>query len=118
MDSIKNYFDQKVCAAKLTIQEIEPEAVTSKIESGDDFLLIDIREDNEWDIAHIPAAIHLGRGILDRDIAKNTSDPQSEIVLYCASGSRSAVAADLLQEMGYNNVLSMKGGFKAWTSQS
>ena len=73
-----------------------------------------MREDNEWNAAHLPGAIHLGRGIIERDIEKTIPDHNSEIVLYCGGGYRSALAADNLQKMGYTNVISMDGGFRVW----
>ena len=76
--------------------------------------LIDVREDNEWFTAHAAGAIHLGKGIIERDIEVTVPDKDTEIILYCGGGYRSALAADALQEMGYENVYSMAGGWKAW----
>jgi len=77
--------------------------------------LIDVREDNEWNEAHAKDAIHMGRGIIERDIVGKFPDKNAELILYCGGGYRSALAADNLQKMGYTNVLSMAGGWTAWT---
>ena len=76
--------------------------------------LIDVREDNEWQTAHAAGAEHLGKGIIERDIEATIPDKGTEVILYCGGGFRSALAADVLQEMGYTNVFSMAGGWKAW----
>ncbi len=76
--------------------------------------LIDVREDTEWQAGHAASAVHLGKGIIERDIEARVPDKQAEIILYCGGGYRSALAADVLQRMGYNNVFSMAGGWKAW----
>lgn len=76
--------------------------------------LIDVREDNEWNEAHATGAIHLGKGIIERDIEKTVPEKTTELILYCGGGYRSALAADVLQKMGYTNVFSMAGGWKAW----
>ncbi|MEO7673029.1 MAG: rhodanese-like domain-containing protein, partial [Pyrinomonadaceae bacterium] len=76
--------------------------------------LIDVREDNEWETAHAEGAVHLGRGIIDRDIVLTFPEKDTELILYCGGGFRSALAADNLQKMGYTNVLSMAGGWAAW----
>ncbi len=76
--------------------------------------LIDVREDNEWDAAHAAGAIHLGKGIIERDIETTVPDKNTELILYCGGGYRSALSADVLQQMGYTNVFSMAGGWKAW----
>jgi rhodanese-related sulfurtransferase len=79
-----------------------------------DAKLIDVREDNEWEAGHAAGAIHLGKGIIERDIEKTVPDKATELILYCGGGYRSALAADALQKMGYTNVFSMDGGWKAW----
>jgi rhodanese-related sulfurtransferase len=76
--------------------------------------LIDVREDNEWDAAHAKGAVHMGRGIIERDIVQTYPDKDTELILYCGGGFRSALSADMLQKMGYTNVRSMAGGWKAW----
>ena len=78
------------------------------------FILIDVREDNEWVKGHLPNAIHIGRGVLERDIERQIPDFQTRIVLYCGGGFRSALAADMLQKLGYTQVKSLDGGFRAW----
>ena len=76
--------------------------------------LIDVREDNEWEAGHAAGAIHLGKGIIERDIENTVPDKATELILYCGGGYRSALATDALQKMGYTNVFSMAGGWKAW----
>jgi rhodanese-related sulfurtransferase len=82
--------------------------------AGETLNLIDIREDNEWERGHLPHATHLGKGIIERDIETTIPDHNAEIVLYCGGGFRSALAADVLQKMGYTNVISMDGGYRGW----
>ncbi len=77
--------------------------------------LVDVREDNEWETAHAKGALHLSRGVIERDIISTFPEKDTELILYCGGGFRSALAADNLQKMGYNNVWSMAGGWKAWT---
>jgi rhodanese-related sulfurtransferase len=79
--------------------------------------LIDVREDHEWEAAHAQGAIHLGKGIIERDIENTVPDKSTEMILYCGGGYRSALAADVLQRMGYTNVFSMAGGWKAWQEE-
>lgn len=100
--------------AKTRIRETTPEEVRRKQEAGEAFHFIDVREDNEWQKGHAKGAIHLGRGIIERDIESTIPDHNAEIVLYCGGGYRSALAADMLQKMGYTNVISMDGGWKRW----
>ncbi len=88
--------------------------VRARREAAEQFHLIDVREDHEWDQGHVPGALHLGKGILERDIEQCVPDPQAPIVLYCGGGFRSALAAHNLQQMGYTNVVSMDGGFRGW----
>lgn len=106
---------EKICEdARSRIREISVEDVNTALKNGPDFLLIDIREDHEWDDGYITGATHLGRGIIERDIEEMVPDTSARIVLYCGGGYRSALAADALQTMGYTNVLSMAGGIRAW----
>ena len=98
--------------AKSRIMECDVQEAQDRVKS--DGVLIDVREDNEWDAGHAAGAIHLGRGIIERDIIKTVPDKDQNIVLYCGGGYRSALAADNLQKMGYNRVFSMDGGWKAW----
>lgn len=107
-------FEQLCDDAKTRIREITVAEVKQKLDAGEQFAFIDVREDNEWDRDHAAGAEHLGRGIIERDIEKTVPDKSSEVVLYCGGGFRSALAADNLHRMGYTNVLSMAGGIKAW----
>lgn len=106
---------EKLCDdAKSRIREITVEEVKRKLDAGEKFRFIDVREDHEWQQDHAAGAEHLGRGVIERDIEKVAPDKEAEIVLYCGGGFRSALAADNLQKMGYTNVLSMAGGIRAW----
>ena len=100
--------------AKSRVKEITVQETKAKLDAGETFLFVDVREDNEWAAGHAAGATHIGRGILERDIHNFASDKAAEIVLYCGGGYRSALAGDNLQKMGYTNVLSMAGGIKAW----
>ena len=102
--------------AKQRIRQTNVAAIWSRISRGEKFNLIDIREDNEWERGHLPGATHLGKGIIERDIENTIPDHNAEIVLYCGGGFRSALAADMLQKMGYTNVISMDGGYKGWVA--
>ena len=88
--------------------------VASRRANGDAFFLVDVREESEFAASHIPGAIHLGKGIIERDIEKTIPDADAAIVLYCGGGYRSALAAYNLEQMGYANVISMDGGFRGW----
>ena len=101
--------------AKSRIREIGAPELKKKIESGGDFALIDVRESNEFAAGHLPGALHLCKGIIERDIESAVLDANTEIVLYCGGGFRSALAADNLQKMGYTHVLSLAGGWREWT---
>ncbi len=101
---------------KSRIKEISPHEVKEKLDRGDKFLLIDTREDNEWERGHIVGAVHMGRGIIERDIVQAVQEKDAAIVLYCGGGYRSALAADNLQKMGYKNVVSMSGGWREWNA--
>jgi rhodanese-related sulfurtransferase len=103
--------------AKTRIQEISVEETRRKLETGPAFHFVDVREDHEWNQDHAQGAIHLGRGIIERDVEKAIPDKSAEIVLYCGGGFRSALAADNLQKMGYMRVLSMAGGYKEWRAR-
>jgi len=100
--------------AKSRVRELTVDDVRKKLDAGQSFRLIDVREDHEWAAGHLPKAEHLGRGIIERDIEGKIPDPGTELVLYCGGGFRSALAADMLQKMGYTNVWSMDGGFRGW----
>lgn len=100
--------------AKRTIKECTIADVKVKLDRGDPFHLIDVREDNEFAKDHAKGAAHLGRGILERDIETVIPDKRADIILYCGGGYRSALAAESLRQMGYTNVRSMDGGIRAW----
>ena len=100
--------------AKTRVRETNVEEVKKKIDGGAKFVLVDVREESEFAKDHLPGAIHLGKGIIERDIEARVPDLNAEIVLYCGGGFRSALAADNLQKMGYTNVISMDGGIRDW----
>jgi rhodanese-related sulfurtransferase len=107
-------FVRVVDEARRGITETDVAAVRARIERGDTFHLIDVREDSEWNGGHLTGAIHIGRGVLERDIESLIPDRDEDIVLYCGGGYRSALAAESLQRMGYTNVKSMDGGYRGW----
>ena len=100
--------------AKSRIREISVDETKQRLAADNKVRLIDVREDNEWEAAHAAGAQHLGKGIIERDIETTVPDKATELILYCGGGYRSALAADVLQTMGYTNVYSMAGGWKAW----
>ncbi|HEY2972920.1 MAG TPA: rhodanese-like domain-containing protein [Pyrinomonadaceae bacterium] len=100
--------------AKTRIREVTVDETRERMKASEGVRLIDVREDNEWEAAHAAGAEHLGKGILERDIEAEVPDKSTELILYCGGGFRSALAADVLQQMGYTNVYSMAGGWKAW----
>ena len=100
--------------AKSRIKEITVDKTRGRLRSNAAAKLIDVREDIEWKEAHAAGAEHLGKGIIERDIEATVPDKSTELILYCGGGYRSALAADVLQKMGYRNVWSMAGGWKAW----
>lgn len=100
--------------AKARVRETDVETVARRLEAGEEFHLVDVREDSEWARGHLPGAQHIGKGVIERDIEKLIPATGAEIVLYCGGGYRSALAADVLQKMGYTNVWSMDGGFSGW----
>jgi len=100
--------------AKTRVRETDVDAIKRKIDGGDKFTLIDVREESEFAKDHLPGAVHLGKGIIERDIEARVPDLDAEIILYCGGGFRSALAADNLQKMGYKNVISMDGGIRGW----
>lgn len=107
-------FLKLVDEAKGRIREVDVEETQERLSSGDDVRLIDVREDDEWNAGHAVGAEHLGRGIIERDIEERVPDKSTDLILYCGGGYRSALAADVLHRMGYINVFSMAGGWKAW----
>ncbi len=107
-------FLQIVNDAKSRIREVTVDETRERMTANEGVHLIDVREDNEWQAAHAAGAEHLGKGIIERDIEVAAPDKSTELILYCGGGYRSALAADVLQKMGYTNVWSMAGGWKAW----
>jgi rhodanese-related sulfurtransferase len=101
--------------AKKRIKEWNVQEVKKRIDAGDKLILVDTREDTEWARGHAAGAIHLSKGVIERDIENAIPDKDATIVLYCGGGFRSALAADNVQRMGYRNVISMDGGWKGWT---
>src|SRR5205814_8363891 len=106
-------FEKLVAEAKKNITEISPEDAAAKMQNAE-ATIVDVREKDEWDEGHIPNAIHMSRGTIELDIEENFPDKSAMIVCHCGGGGRSALAAESLQKMGYKNVRSMAGGFKAW----
>ena len=100
--------------AKSRVKETTVDEVKDRLDRGDKFTLVDVREESEFAKDHLPGAIHLGKGVIERDIEARVPDPNTELVLYCGGGFRSALAADNLQKMGYTNVISMDGGVREW----
>ena len=100
--------------AKSRIREVTVAETQKRMEQDPEVKLIDVREDHEWEAAHASGAIHLGKGIIERDIETTVPDKDTEMILYCGGGYRSALVTDVLQRMGYTNVYSMAGGWKAW----
>lgn len=98
--------------AKSRIKEVTVAETLERIENG--ATIIDVREDSEWSAGHAAGATHMGRGVIERDIVQKFPDKSAELILYCGGGFRSALAAESLQKMGYTNVFSMAGGWKAW----
>lgn len=101
--------------AKKRIKEENFRGTKKRLDASEKIILVDTREDSEWARGHIPGAIHLSKGIIERDIEKAIPDKEAAIILYCGGGFRSALAADNLQKMGYRNVISMDGGWRGWT---
>jgi rhodanese-related sulfurtransferase len=107
-------FLQIVEDAKTRVREVSIDDIKARFDRGDKFVLVDVREESEYAKDHLPAAIHLGKGIIERDIEERVPELNTPLVLYCGGGYRSALAADNLQKMGYTNVLSMDGGIRGW----
>jgi rhodanese-related sulfurtransferase len=106
-------FEKLVADAKKKVTEISPTDAAAKSTSGE-AVIVDVREKDEWDEEHIPDAIHMSRGTIELDIEEKVPDTNTIIICHCGGGGRSALAAESLQKMGYKNVRSMAGGFKAW----
>jgi rhodanese-related sulfurtransferase len=101
--------------AKTRVKQEDFRETKRRLDAGEKIIVVDTREDSEWARGHIPGAIHLGKGVIERDIEKTVADKEATLVLYCGGGFRSALAADNLQRMGYRNVISMDGGWRGWT---
>ena len=100
--------------AKTRIRETNVPEVKKRMDRGDKFLILDVREESEYAKDHLPGAVHMGKGVIERDIEMRVPDLNTEMILYCGGGFRSALAADNLQKMGYTNVISMDGGIRQW----
>ena len=100
--------------AKKRVKETNVLDVKRRMDAGEKFVLVDVREESEFARGHLPGAIHLGKGIIERDIEQRVPGTDTKLILYCGGGFRSALAADNLQKMGYTNVESMDGGWKGW----
>jgi len=107
-------FLKLVADSKTRIRETDIREVKRRLDAGDKFYLVDVREESEWARGRLPGALHLSKGVIERDIEKVIPDKSAPIVLYCGGGFRSALAADNLQKMGYTSVISMDGGWRAW----
>ena len=103
-----------VLDAKSRIEETTVEEVSKRLERGERLTILDVREESEWNQGHIPGAVHLGKGIIERDIERMFPDGDAELILYCGGGFRSALAADNLKRMGYTRAISMDGGMRGW----
>jgi rhodanese-related sulfurtransferase len=108
-------FVKLVQDAKQRIKEEDFRETKKRLDAGEKIVLVDTREESEWARGHVPGAVHLSKGIIERDIEKTVPDKDAVVVLYCGGGFRSALAADNLQKMGYRNVISMDGGWRGWT---
>ena len=100
--------------AKKHVKETTVADVKRRLDAGEKLVLLDVREESEWGQGHLPGAVHLGKGIIERDIEQRVPDTSTKLILYCGGGFRSALSADNLQKMGYTNVESMDGGWKGW----
>ncbi len=100
--------------AKKRIRETNVDQVKARLDKGEKLLIVDVREESEYARDHLPGSIHIGKGVIERDVEQKLPDTAAEIILYCGGGFRSALSADALQKMGYRNVLSMDGGIRVW----
>jgi rhodanese-related sulfurtransferase len=105
-----------VADAKRRVNEISVAEARARLAANPRAVLVDVREDHEWQAGHAAEAVHLGKGIFERDVEKQFPDPAAELILYCGGGYRSALAGDAAQKMGYRNVHSLIGGFRAMTA--
>ena len=99
--------------AKTNVREVSPAGLRERQTQNPNLVLVDVREDDEWRAGHVAGAVHIGKGVIERDIESQIPEPDTEVVLYCGGGFRSALAAESLQRMGYTNVLSLDGGYRA-----
>ncbi len=104
--------------ARSRVRETDVDTIKKRMDHGDKFLLVDVREESEFAKDHLPGAIHLGKGVIERDIEGRVPELNTEMVLYCGGGYRSALAADNLQKMGYTNIISMDGGIRGWREKN
>jgi rhodanese-related sulfurtransferase len=111
-------FQKLVQSAKKNVRECTIDDVLARRGRGEKFHLVDVREDDEWREGRAAGAIHIGKGVIDRDIEEEIPDKSAPIVLYCGGGSRSALAAETLQKMGYTDVISMDGGIRGWRARN
>ncbi len=102
--------------ARSRVRETDVHTTKQQFDRGERFFLVDTREESEWRNGHLPGAIHLGKGVIERDIERVIQDKAAPIVLYCGGGFRSVLAADSIQKMGYSNVVSMDGGWRGWVA--
>lgn len=100
--------------SKSRVKECGVEDVKRRLDAGEKFVLVDVREESEYAAGHLPGAVHIGKGVIERDIERKIPDPATPLLLYCGGGFRSALAGDTIQKMGYTNVISMDGGWTAW----
>jgi rhodanese-related sulfurtransferase len=100
--------------AKKLVKETNVPDVKQRMDAGEKFILIDVREDNEWARGHVAGAVHMGKGVIERDVEERCPDASTKLILYCGGGFRSALVAENLQKMGYTNVESMDGGWRGW----
>lgn len=107
-------FLELVTTIRKDVKETDVQAINERIKKNDNFILVDVREESEWNAGHLPNAIHIGKGVIERDVEAKIPNNEAEIVLYCGGGFRSILAADNLKKMGYKNVISMDGGFRGW----
>jgi rhodanese-related sulfurtransferase len=103
--------------AKSRVKETNVAEVKKRMDAGEKLTLVDVREDNEWAKGHIQGAIHLSKGVIERDVESAIPNKDQEVILYCGGGFRSALAADNLKKMGYKNAISMDGGWRGWSEQ-
>jgi rhodanese-related sulfurtransferase len=102
-----------VADAKSRVQETDINGYKEMRKRGDPHVLVDVREDNEWAAGHVKGAVHLSKGIIERDVERQVPDKSARLILYCGGGFRSALVADNLQKMGYTNAISLDGGWRA-----